>query len=111
MILSERLLSLTTEQFVQLQQSGVLYSLYPELEGQLINMQQFELFKEDYNQKREVEMALYNVLQAFYDLGEIDPQDIWELIQEHKEDIMKMFNREDVDIDTIIDNVRGDCYE
>lgn len=107
MILSERLLSLTTEQFIQLQQSGVLYSLYPELEGQLINMQQFDLYKQDYIQKREVESAIYNVLQSFYDLGEIDPSDVWELIQERKEDILKMFNREDIDIDSIVENVRG----
>lgn len=107
MILSERLLSLTTEQFIQLQQSGVLYSLYPELQGQLINMQQFDVYKQDYIQKREVESAIYNVLQSFYDLGEIDPSDVWELIQEHKEDILKMFNREDIDIDSIVNNIRG----
>lgn len=107
MILSERLLSLTTEQFIQLQQSGVLYSLYPELEHQLINNQQFDLYKQDYIQKREVESAIYNVLQSFYDLGEVDPSDVWELIQEHKEDILKMFNREDIDIDSIIEGIRG----
>lgn len=109
MKLNKRLLELTDSQFVTLLESGALYTLYPELEGKLFNVQQFESFKEEYFKHQEIEDALYQVLRSFTSMTGADPSDIFDLFEEHKDAMLKALQYEELDIDyiTLFESVRN----
>ena len=95
---------LTKEEFVELQQSGLLYKLFPHLKNVLINAEQFEQKK----QSTLVNDALYTFCFDVMEMSGIDPAELLELIEEHYDDI-KLFidNKDQWDVMEIIDMLRS----
>ena len=96
---------LTVDEFIELQQTGVLYKLFPKLKGTLINVQQFEQKKKDY----QLQQALYNFVFDIVEMTGADPAEIMELVEEHKDNI-KLFidNLEHCDIGDIVEQLRSE---
>jgi hypothetical protein len=102
--MNKELYTLTTEEFLSLQQSGVLYRLYPDLQGVVFNVGQFEQKKSEYLLN---EMA-YNYAFDIMECSGIDPAEFWELFEKHIESINLVVQHWDhVDVATLIDDLRG----
>lgn len=103
-MLQTELLELTPEEFNDLQQSGTLYKLYPQLKGHIVNVQQFIKLRNDYL----LDQAVFNFVFDICESTGADPADIWELVSEHKDNIELFLQRmEDVSIDDIVESIRG----
>lgn len=95
--------SLTEEEFIQLQQSGLLYKLYPSLKGVLVNVEQFKEKK----RTKAVNDALFNFCFDIMEMSGIDPEELLELIQKHQEVIAFFIeNKDQWDVMEIIDMLR-----
>jgi hypothetical protein len=108
--INKRLLELTSDQFTELMETGLLYSLFPELKGQLFNVQQFENAKVDYQKQLEIEQAAHNLFFDIVELTGTDPADLHELFEEHRQDIILYLEAEqyNINFDNIFDNIRGE---
>lgn len=108
--INKRLLDLTSDQFTELMETGLLYSLFPELKGQLFNVQQFENAKVDYQKQLEIEQAVFDLLSDIVELSGIDPADIYDLFEEHKDNIKLYLEAEqyNINFENIFDNIRGE---
>lgn len=104
--LSKRLLALDESAFIELLESGSLYKLYPELKGELFNVGQFTLAKEQYETKIKAEQGAYEFLSSICSFSGSDPSDIYELMEEHSEAIILMLEAQELDLDTIFDAIR-----
>lgn len=106
MLLSKRLLALDESAFIELMETGQLYSLYPELKGVLFNVGQFKQAKEQYENVNQAEEAAFEYLVNICAFTGHDPEDIYNLMEEHKENIMLMLEAEELDLEHIFDSVR-----
>ena len=104
--INKRLLELTSDQFTELMETGLLYSLFPELKNNLFNVQQFEVYKADYCKMLEIEEAVYDLFHSITEYSGIDPSDLFELFEEHKDNITLYLKSFDYDID--YDRIAGD---
>lgn len=108
--INKRLLELTSDQFTELMETGLLYSLFPELKNNLFNVQQFESAKVDYQKQLEIEQAAYNFFLEIVELTGTDPADLHELFEEHKENIKLYLEAENYNLnfESIFDSIRGE---
>lgn len=108
--INKRLLELTSDQFIELMETGLLYSLFPELKNQLFNVQQFENAKVDYQKQLEIEQAAYNFFFDIVELTGADVADLHELFEEHKDNIKLYLEAEqyNINFDNIFDSIRGE---
>lgn len=106
--INKRLLELTSDQFTELMETGLLYSLFPELKNNLFNVQQFENAKVDYQKQLEIEQAVFDLFYSIVEYSSIDPSDLLELFEEHKNNLelyLKSFEY-NIDYGRITDNIR-----
>jgi hypothetical protein len=102
--MNKELYQLTTEEFLSLQQSGLLYRLYPSLQGEVFNVGQFEQKKSEYILN---ELA-YNFVFDLIEMSGVDPAEFLELFETHLESIKLMvLNWEHVDVVDLIESLRG----
>lgn len=98
----KRLYQLSEDEFVQLQQSGIFYKLYPEFLD-LINVNQFRQMKDDYTKTVLATKAAQDFILDIVDLTGADPEDIWTLIEEHKDRVMLYLdNLEYLDVEEVL---------
>ena len=82
----KRLYQLSEDEFIQLQQSGTFYKLFPEF-SDLINVNQFIQMKEDYTRSVLATKAAQEVICEIVSLTGADPEDIWTLIEKYQDRI------------------------
>lgn len=109
--LSKRLLALDEASFIELLETGSLYKLYPELKGELFNVGQFNQAKEQYENKIKAQQGAYDFLSSICNFTGSDPADIYELLEEHSENIIFMLEVEDLDLEDIFNAIREDGIE
>lgn len=109
--LSKRLLALDEASFIELLETGSLYKLYPELKGELFNVGQFNQAKEQYENKVKAEQGAYEFLSSICSFSGSDPSDIYELMEEHSEDIILMLEAEELDLEDIFNAIREGSVE
>jgi hypothetical protein len=99
----KRLYQLTDEEFIQLQQSGTFYKLFPEFTD-IINVNQFKQMKEDYEHSVLATKAAIDVILDIVSLTGADPEDIWTLVEENKERIEVYINNlEFIDAEEVLE--------
>lgn len=102
--MNKELYTLTTEEFLSLQQSGLLYRLYPDLQGKVFNVGQFEQKKSEYILN---ELA-YNFAFDIMETSGIDPAEFFEIFETHLESIKLMVSNWDhVDVVNLVEDLRG----
>lgn len=94
------LFTLTPDEFTQLQQSGILYKLYPDAP---INVQVFKKQQEEYYL---YEWA-YALVDEFCQRTGCDPLDVVDIIRKHKETLFAVLKGDEgIDWEGIIESIR-----
>lgn len=100
--MTNTLYNLTTEQFIELQESGVLYTLFPSAP---LSVPQF-LAEQRTNYLNE---TAYLVVQSLVDMTGADSAEIFDLFEKYKEKIIQVIEHlDEIDIDGIVEAIRED---
>ena len=100
--MTNTLYNLTPEQFTELQESGVLYALFPNAP---LSVPAF-IAEQRVNYLNE---TAYLVVQSIVDMTGADPEEIFDLFTKYKDRIIQVIeNLDEVDVSGIIEAIRED---
>lgn len=100
--MTNTLYNLTPEQFTELQESGVLYTLFPNAP---LSVPAF-IAEQRVNYLNE---TAYLVVQSIVDMSGCDPEEIFDLFTKYKDRIIQVIeNLDEVDVSGIIEAIRED---
>lgn len=100
--MTNTLYNLTPEQFTELQESGVLYTLFPNAP---LSVPAF-IAEQRVNYLNE---TAYLVVQSIVDMSGCDPEEIFDLFTKYKDRIIQVIeNLDQVDVSGIIEAIRED---
>lgn len=98
--MTNTLYSLTPEQFTELQESGVLYTLFPNAP---LSVPAF-IAEQRVNYLNE---TAYLVVQSLVDMSGCDPEEIFDLFTKYKDRIISVIeNLDEIDVDGIVNAIR-----
>lgn len=108
--MNKRLYALTEQEFLELLNSGLLYKLYPELEGKMFNIGQFKEQKEFYELSTKTKHALTELLSGFQQYTDYDPEDIYSMLCDNFDNIQQFVigaqHLLSDDLEEVFENVR-----
>ena len=100
--MTNTLYSLTPEQFTELQESGVLYTLFPDAP---LSVPAF-IAEQRTNYLNE---TAYLIVQSIVDMTGADPSEIFDLFTKYKDRIVQVIEHlDEIDIDGIVNAIRED---
>lgn len=107
MKIDNRLLELEESTFIELLESGMLYSLYPELKGGLFNVAQFTEAKEQYLRSLQAQQLATDLFYELASMTGADPAELWEVLEENLEELNFVINNSDMfDVEYVMQYVR-----
>lgn len=108
--MNKRLYALNEQEFLELLNSGLLYKLYPELEGKMFNVGQFKEQKEFYELSTKTKQALTGLLIALSEYTDYDPEDIYSVLSDNFDNVQQFVmgasNLSVDDLEEVFEHVR-----
>lgn len=108
--MNKRLYALNEQEFLELLNSGLLYKLYPELEGKMFNVGQFKEQKEFYELSTKAKHALTELLIALSEYTDHDPEDIYSVLCDNFHNVQQFVvganHLSADDLEEVFENVR-----
>ena len=107
MKIDKRLLELDESSFIELLETGQLYKLYPELKGQLFNIQQFNVAKEQYQNVLEAEGLAEDLFLELAAMTGADPAELYEVLENNIDQLNFVIQTSDMfDIESVFQQIR-----